>query len=106
MQYIVMERIDHQSQKFWEIEEPVVTRMFKLTPQDLEREQYFTGTVSRSKTDEMYTVSRPMPLIEEPTVLGTSREIALRRFQQVEIRILGAASQVDVGARLNFLSLR
>lgn len=77
------ESLEQAMEKFWEIEESEDTKS-KFTPREKRCESHFNQTVQR-KEDGRFIVR--LPFIDEPTRLGVSKDIALRRFFSLEHKL-------------------
>lgn len=78
----VEERVDKQLQQFWQLEEQ--TSRAHLTAEELRCEAHYEANTRRDITGK-YVVS--MPLRGEPSELGESKELAVKRLEQVERRL-------------------
>lgn len=69
-------------QRLWELQEPEEKQ--QLSPQEIECERFFGATVSRN-AEGRYIVR--IPFSSDPSILGESREIALKQFYRMESRL-------------------
>ncbi len=81
--HISVDPLQDQLKKFWEVEEPPKKRI--MTKDEKLCEEHFLKTYSR---DEMGRFTVGVPFTEKRWSLGNSKQIAFRRLQQVERRLM------------------
>jgi hypothetical protein len=74
--------LEEQVQKFWELESVPATRTF--TKEEKKCEEHFSSTVTRDDAGRFVVT---LPLKEPVETLGSSREMAIRRFKSLEKRL-------------------
>ncbi|XP_054290792.1 uncharacterized protein LOC129005810 [Macrosteles quadrilineatus] len=78
-----LESLDKNIQAFWKIEEEPIKKA-TMTSENKLCEEMYDNSVQRGD-DGRYTVK--MPLKQDPSSLGDSKELAIKRFYQVERRL-------------------
>nr|CAH7738741.1 unnamed protein product [Callosobruchus chinensis] len=78
------QEIHHLLTKFWEIEEPLVTKDLQFSSEEQICEDIFQATTKRA-SDGRFIVQIPLKM--DPSHLGNSRETAIRRLRSIESKL-------------------
>lgn len=77
------ESLDEKVERFWKLEESTASPT-ALTIDEMNCEEHFRQTVQRDSTGRIIV---KLPFVQQPSVLGESKDIALSRFRSVERRL-------------------